>query len=255
MSDLFSVSGQRVLVAGGTRGLGRAISLRLARSGAEVVANYVRNDEQANKLADLAKAEALRLTICRADLTTRNGLQHLLDTIESLGWVGRLNSLIYCAATGVHKPITELSVRHFDWTFGLNVRAFFELTSRLQNHFHTTASIVAISSLGGQRTAPAYSLVGASKGALESLSRHLASELGARGTRVNIVCPGTIETEAWDVLPHAAERLSMARAKSAFSRLVAPDEVASCVQFLCSDAASGVTGSTLVVDAGESLPA
>ena len=255
MNDLFTVKGQRILVAGGTRGLGRAISLQLARAGAEVVANYVRNEEQANRLVKLAESESLRLTICRADLTTRNGVQHLLDSLESMGWTGQLSSLVYCAATGVHKPLAELSVRHFDWTFALNVRAFFELCTRLQKQFQSKASIVAISSLGGQRTAPAYSLVGASKGALEALSRHMASELGSQGIRVNIVCPGTVETDAWDVIPHAAERLSSARAKSAFARLIVPEEVASCVQFLCSEAASGITGSTLVVDAGESLPA
>jgi enoyl-[acyl-carrier protein] reductase III len=255
MSDLFSVSGQRVLVAGGTRGLGRAISLRLARAGAEVLANYVRNDERASHLADLARAEALQLTTCRADLTNGKGIQHLMDTLENQGWTGRLSSLVYCAATGVHKAFSDMSVRHFDWTFALNVRAFFDLSTRLQKHFDSKASIIAISSLGAHRTLPAYSLVGSSKGALEALSRHMASELGVRGIRVNILCSGTVETEAWDILPDASHRLGKAREKSAFARLVLPEEVATCVQFLCSDASSGITGSTLVVDAGEGLPA
>jgi enoyl-[acyl-carrier protein] reductase III len=255
MNDPFSLIGQRVLVAGGTRGLGRAISLRLARAGAQVLANHVRNEEQANSLAAQGDMEKLDITICRSDLTGRGGLQHLADTLDGLGWSGHLNGLVYCAATGVHKDLGDLSVRHFDWTFALNVRAFFEVATLLRNRFASGASVVAVSSLGAQRTAPAYSLVGASKGALESLARHMASEWGSQGVRVNIVCPGTVETDAWKAMPRAAERLSAARGKTALQRLVVPEEVAACVQFLCSGAASGVTGSRLIVDAGESLPA
>jgi enoyl-[acyl-carrier protein] reductase III len=254
MDDQFTLQDQRILVAGGTRGIGRAISLQLARAGARVLANFVRGEDQAASLRAECQAAGLQVEVCRADLTGKSGLQHLVDTMERLDWNGRLNGLVFCAATGVHKELGNLTVRHFDWTFGLNVRAFFELTTLLLGQFDSQGSIVAVSSLGARRTAPAYSLVGASKGALESLARHMATELGSHGLRVNIVCPGTVETEAWKAMPQAAERLAMARAKTALGHLVSPEEVAACVQFLCSAAASGITGSTLVVDAGESLP-
>ena len=95
-----------------------------------------------------------------------------------------------------------------------------------------------------------YTLVGASKGALESLARHLAAELAPKGIRVNVLSPGTVLTDAWTVLPDAEARLAEAGRRSFLGRLTTAEEVAWAAQFLCSDAASGVVGHTLVVDGG-----
>lgn len=250
----FELKEKRVIVTGGTRGIGRAITLRFARSGASVLANYVRNEEAAQQVLSISQAEGLDIKVCRADITGNKGMERLLSTFDEIEWSGSLHALIHCAATGIHKAVEELSPKHFDWTFSVNVRAFLDLVIKLLPHFGTKASIVAISSLGARRAAKTYSLVGASKGALESLARHLAIELGPRGIRVNIICPGTVETEAWKVLPNSAQRISDAKSKSIIGRLVTPEEVAYCAQFLCSDSASGIVGHTLVVDGGEGLP-
>jgi NAD(P)-dependent dehydrogenase (short-subunit alcohol dehydrogenase family) len=146
-----------------------------------------------------------------------------------------------------------LSTRHFDWTFGLNVRAFFELVQRLSPRLPAGSSIVAISSEGAVRAVPHYSLVGASKGALESLVRHMAAELAPRGIRVNVLSPGTVFTDSWKVLPDAEARLAEACRRSFLGRLTTAEEVAWSVQFLCSEAASGLVGHTLVVDGGARL--
>jgi len=254
MKESQSVAGKRILVTGGTRGLGRAISLKLAGAGASVLANYVRNEPAAQELIELARTQHGDLQTCRADLTGRTGMEHLLETVRAWCGMSRLDSLVHCAATGVHRPVADLTSRHFDWTFTLNVRAFLELTTRLLPLFAAPASVVAVSSLGAERAAATYSLVGASKAAVESLARHMALELGPRGIRTNILCPGTVETEAWQALPHREERLADARRRSPLGRLVSQDEVACCALFLCSDASSGVNGSTLVVDGGEHLP-
>lgn len=245
---------KRILVAGGTRGLGAAISRNLARSGAAVLASYVRNEEAALEFAASAQVAHLPITIHRSDLTSKAGLDSLLEAVA--GWLGgsKLDGLVFCAATGVHKPVDQLAERQFDWTFALNVRAFLTVVNRLLPLFAATASIVPVSSLGAHRAAPTYALVGASKAALESLARHFALELGACGVRVNVLCPGTMDTEVWKVIPGAEERLAAARAKSSFGRLVTLDEVADVAAFLCSDASRGMTGSTVVVDCGECLP-
>jgi enoyl-[acyl-carrier protein] reductase III len=115
------------------------------------------------------------------------------------------------------------------------------------------ASIVAISSEGAVRAVPYYTYVGASKGALESVARHLAVELAPRGIRVNILSPGSVLTDAWDVLPDKEGRLQEAVQRSPLRRLITAEEVARAAHFLCSDAAAGIIGHTLVVDGGKGI--
>lgn len=251
MENLFSLEGKYVVVTGGTRGIGKAISTRLAFAGASVLANYVRNVNAAKELETLAKEQGLSIELCRADVTTRKGLDRLMTAIEKSG--KKVSSFVHCAATGVHRPIDELNTRHFDWTFSLNVRAFFELVMLLIPKFSDSASIVAISSAGAVRAARTYSLVGATKGALESLSRHLALELAPRGVRVNILSPGAVLTDSWEALPDRENRLSERIRRSPLGRLTTPEEVAWAAQFLCSDASCGINGHTLVVDGGERI--
>jgi enoyl-[acyl-carrier protein] reductase III len=121
--NLFSLSNKTILITGGTRGLGRAISLRFARAGATVIANYLRNKESAECLMAAATKERLAITLCRADLTTESGLEKLDRTVRDR--CTHLSGLVHCAATGVHRPVEELTERHFNWIFDLNVRAFF----------------------------------------------------------------------------------------------------------------------------------
>ena len=252
MSRNFSLSGKNLLVTGGTRGIGRAIALHCARAGAHVIANYVRGQKAAEALLDQAQQERLPLSLCRGDLTLDKGLDSVGEA--AAGLEGGLHGLIHCAATGVHKPFDELTLRHYDWTFALNVRAFFEMVKRLLPHFARQASIVAVSSQGASRVVPAYSVIGASKGGLEALARHLAVELAPRGIRVNIVAPGAVATESWASMPNAEMRLAELTRRTPLGRLVTADEVAEAVQFLCSDAAGSIIGQTLVVDGGAGLP-
>jgi enoyl-[acyl-carrier protein] reductase III len=253
MRDLFSLQAKTVLVTGGTRGVGRAISLQFARAGAIVVANYVRNQEAADDLLALGQQEKLQLHIYRADVSNEVGVRSLLEGTANLA--PRLSGLVHCAATGVHRPIEQLTLRHFDFTYALNVRAFFALAINFLPRFDRGSSIVAISSEGAARAVTTYALVGSSKGALESLVRHFAAELGSRGIRVNALAPGTVLTDAWKVLPESERRLEEAARKSPLRRLVTLDEVALAAQFLISEASSGIVGETLVVDGGTRIMA
>jgi enoyl-[acyl-carrier protein] reductase III len=248
MSDAFSLKGKRILVTGGTRGVGRAISIQFARAGAAVVANYVRDTKAAAKLQAEADAAGYSIEPYRADLTNERGLEQLIEHLGSR--FSKLSGLVHCAATGVHRPFGELTLRHFDWTYALNVRAFFELVHRLLERFEKGAHILAISSDGAVRAVPNYTLIGSSKGALESLVRHLAAELAPRGIRVNTIAPGAVMTDAWKVMPDREKRLAQTIERSPLGRLVTLEEVALAAQFLCSDAAAGIVGQTLVVDGG-----
>lgn len=248
MNDrLFSLSGKRVLIAGGTRGIGRAISAHFARSGAYVIANYVRNEDAAQSLQEEAGDTNLRL--CRADLTTREGKQRVVDAVED----SPLDGFVFAAATGVHRPMEQLTLRDLDFTFALNVRAFFDLVLALRMRFTPGTSIVAISSEGAYHAFPSYGLVGASKAALESLCRHLAVELAPSRVRVNVLSPGTVSTQALDAFPDKEAVVREATARSPRGRLTTPEEVAYAAHFLCCDASVGVSGHTLVVDGGQRI--
>ena len=239
------------LVTGGTRGIGRAITERFARSGARVIANYVRDEKAAQDLQSSAAQGGLPITLCRADLTTSDGLAKVETHVGHTGTA--LAGIVHCAATGTHRNVESLTGRHLDWTFALNVRSLFELVTRLLDRFERPGCILAISSLGATRALPQYTAIGASKGALEALVRHLAVELAPRGIRANALTPGAVATGAWQSIPDAEARLAEAAQHSPSGRLVTTEELALCAQFLCSSAAAGVNGQSLIVDGGKTI--
>jgi enoyl-[acyl-carrier protein] reductase III len=249
--DPFSMRGRVILVAGGTRGIGQSISLHLARAGASVVANYLRNEQSAEQLRAIAAEENLKISLCRADLTSERGLEQLNQSLQEHG--PQLSGLVYCAATGIHRPVGELTERHFDFTFALNVRAFFKLIQMVRPRLQKGSSVVAISSWGATRALPYYTLVGASKGALESLARHLAVELAPEGIRVNILTAGAVLTDAWKAMPNSDARIAETIRRTPAGRLVTAEEIACGVQFLCSDAGSAMIGQTLIMDGGAGI--
>jgi enoyl-[acyl-carrier protein] reductase III len=251
--DLFSLRNKTILITGGTRGIGLAISLRFARSGARIIANYLRDQKSAEHLGAIAAEEGLAIVLCRADVTSERGLEQLGSSLPEGS--SHLSGLVHCAATGIHRPIEDLTERHFDWTFNLNVRAFFRLTKLFMPCFSKGSSIVAVSSWGALRALPFYSLVGSSKGGLEALARHLAAELAPRGIRVNILTAGAVLTDAWKAMPNSEGRIAETIGRTPAGRLATAEEIAYGAQFLCSDAAAGIIGHTLVVDGGMGIMA
>jgi enoyl-[acyl-carrier protein] reductase III len=239
------VEGKTILVTGGTRGIGRAIVERLVSEGATVIANYVRSRKHAESLQSQLGED--RLVLVKADLSREKGMEKLLEALSGK----RLDGLIHCAATGIHAPLNDLKLKHWDWTMNLNVRAFFDLVTQLRSYLNGGASIVALSSEGAVHAVPNYSLVGASKGALESLCRHMAVELAEETGRVNVLSPGSVLTDAWDAFPDKELRIEKVKSKIPGGEFVSLDEVSSVALFLCSDASRGINGQTIVVDHGE----
>ena len=246
--DLFSVRGKRVLVVGGTRGIGKAIATRLAAAGAEVIATYVRDDAAAEQFATASRESGLAIELLKADATSDKGREAMVAAVSNR--FADLSVLVYAAATGVHRPFDQLTGRFFDFTFALNVKALLTIVQAFLPKMQPGASIIALSSEGAERAISQYGLVGASKGALEALCRHAAVELAPKGVRVNVLSPGTVRTDAWNSLPDADRRLAEAAAKTPRGVLTSLDEVAWAAQFLASDASSGLAGHTLVVDGG-----
>jgi enoyl-[acyl-carrier protein] reductase III len=236
-----------VFVSGGSRGIGRAIALRLARDGAERVAiGFFRSDGAAEATSEELRALGAEPVLVRGNITS----QRVLEEVAALG---PLDVLVHNAATGVVRPALETEDKHWDWTINANARALLQLARVAAPQMPDGSSIVAISSLGAQRVLDNYSLIGTSKAALESLVRYLAVELAPR-VRVNAVSGGVVQTGALDHFPNREEMLA-AGASNPVGRLVTPEDIAGAVAFLCSADADMIRGQTIVVDGGFSLRA
>jgi enoyl-[acyl-carrier protein] reductase III len=238
-----------VLVTGGSRGIGKAIALRLAREGAARVAiGYLRSDSAAEATAAELQALGSEAVLVRGNVSSKR-------VIEQVTALGPLTALVHNAASGVARPALETDIRHWDWTLNANARAFLQLAAATAPQMAPGASIVAISSLGSSRVLENYTLVGTSKAALEALVRYLAVELAPRGIRVNAVSGGLVETGALEHFPNREEMLRMARERTPAGRMVTPEDIAGTVAFLLSPAAEMIRGQTIIVDGGFSLPA
>jgi len=236
-----------VLVTGGTRGIGKAIALRLASEGATRIAlGYLRNDKAAEAAADEIRAAGAQPILVRGNVASEK-------VVAEFASHGPYAAVVHNAATGVIKPALETEDKHWDWTLNANARALLSLARACAPDMPNGSSIVAVSSLGAQRVLENYVLVGTSKAALESVVRYLAVELSPRGIRVNAVSAGVVETEALDHFPNREQMLSAGKTRTPAGRLVEPEDVAGAVAFLCSPDADMLRGHTLIMDGGYSL--
>jgi enoyl-[acyl-carrier protein] reductase III len=239
------------VVTGGTRGIGRAISVALARTGRSVYALYARDREAAADLAAQAAREDLAIECLRVNITDETAVDECIAAITRDA--PRVEALIHSAASGVHKDVTALTPKHLKWTLDVNVFAIHPFVRGLLPYIPPGGRIIGITSQGSSRALPHYAAVGASKGALESLFRYYAQELAPKGIAVNLVCPGMVRTGALDAFPDSERRIQSATSQTPTGRLTTPDEVASVVTFMCSEAASQIVGQTIVIDGGRAL--
>lgn len=238
-------------VTGGSRGIGRAICVALAKRGANVVFGYFRNGEAARETLRLVEDEGVKSLALKANLIDPDALSKSFDDIEEI--FGRVDVFVSNAASGVIKPFGDLNERAWQWTMDANARAFFLGGSRARALMPDGGSMIGMSSGGANRVLPGYAVVGASKAAIEALARYMAVELAADGIRVNVVSPGVVDTEALKHFPMRDEMLDRARTQTPAGRLVTPDDVAAAVDFLTSERATMITGQVVTVDGGAGL--
>ena len=238
--------GKTALILGGTRGIGAAISRRLAADGAAVAMIYLsRAAEAADLAAELQAAGARALTI-QADIADPAALTAAID--EAIATFGRIDILVNNAGLAITGPLDSYAPDAFDRIFAVNVRAPFLAAQRVAAQMIDGGRIITIGSIVADRAPGAgVTLYAASKAALGGLTRGLARDLGPRAITANLIQPGPIDTERNPADgPNAADN----RSPLAIDRHGKADEVASLVAWLASDAAGFATGATYAIDGG-----
>ena len=242
--------GKVALITGASRGIGKALALRLAARGTSVIVNYKQNDELAREV--VREVERLGCTglAIRADLETLEGIEAMFDQAQEQ--FGRLDFFVSNASASNFHHFMDLKPHHLERTFNLNVRAFVLGTQRAVKLMRDGGRVVVLSSYGSIRSFPTYANLGSAKAALETWARYMAVELAPRGVNVNAVNGGIIETDSSSYF-YATGRvpsLDTVLPKIPKRRMGSAAEVAECVLFLLSPGAEYVTGTTLVVDGG-----
>jgi enoyl-[acyl-carrier protein] reductase III len=250
-------SNQVALITGSGRGIGREIALHFASLGADVVVNFFRNRAPAEETADRIRTMGGRALVVKANIGDIDQIHRLFNEVEVE--FGFLDYLIHNAASGFNRPVMEQRPKGWDWSMNINARSLLFMAQRAAALMEPRGrgAIVSISSPGGTRVLPDYVSVGASKAALESLTRYLAIELAPRNIVVNAVSPGIVLTEAlvhFDPIRKDETLVERALSLTPAGRLVTPTDIAHLVAFLCTPEAEMIRGQVIVIDGGYTLP-
>ncbi|QAY75158.1 SDR family NAD(P)-dependent oxidoreductase [Sphingosinicella sp. BN140058] len=243
---MIDLNGKRALVAGGSRGIGAAIAVALAENGADVAFTYRNSAEQARAVAQAIEAAGRRAVAIRADSADPQAIARAVD--ETVAALGGLDILINSAGIGSYGPLADLDLGEYQTLMDVNVRAPMLFAKAAIPHLPAGGRIVTIGSGLGERVPfPGVTAYAVSKAALTAFTRGLSRELGPAGITVNLVQPGSTDTDA---NPAGGDAAEVQRSMTSLGRYAEPREIANAVVFLASPAASVITGAILNADAG-----
>jgi NAD(P)-dependent dehydrogenase (short-subunit alcohol dehydrogenase family) len=240
------LAGKVALVTGGSRGMGAAIATRLAREGADVAVTYV------------TAGDKVRAIVAEIERTGRRGLAIAADSADPLAVrtaveqtvavLGRLDILVNNAGIYIEKPFADLTPDDFDRMVAVNTRAAFIASQAAAPHMREGGRIISIGSNLAERVpGPGLSLYSLTKAALVGLTKGMARDLGPHGITVNIVHPGSTDT---DMNPASGETAEAQRSLMAIPRYGEPGDIAGLVAWLASEEGRFVTGTALTIDGG-----
>ena len=255
------LKGKKVLVTGGSSGIGQAIAVKFAEYGADVAINYYANRDEAQKTEDAiqfcrqsVRQLGVKDILVQADVSKEEDVTRMFDTV--LGEWGTLDVLVNNAGIQIPADSHEMTVQQFDRVLNTNLRGAFMCAQRAVQHFLTArkpGSIINVSSVHQVIPKPRFVGYSVSKGGMQNLTHTLALEYAGRGIRVNAVGPGATVTpinRAWIDDP---EKRAMVEAHIPMGRAGTSEEMAETVAFLASDLGGYITGQTIFVDGGLTL--
>jgi NAD(P)-dependent dehydrogenase (short-subunit alcohol dehydrogenase family) len=242
------LEGRVALVTGGSRGLGRAICLALAREGAEVAFNFSHNEKDAADLLQLLKGIGVRAWAFKTSVLDKAGLQKLARTLEEEA--GHVDILVNNAGIGQVVPLALMEEEDWDRVMSVNVKGAFLTTQAVMRGMikRRSGRILNVSSLAGVKMMEAPVHYSAAKAALRGFTEALAKEIGRYGITVNCIAPGILEEGVSTNLPES--RLDEYLRHCALGRKGTLEECAHVIAFLVSDKNSYMNGATIVLDGG-----
>lgn len=249
------LAGRTAVITGGSRGIGAAIAVALGQRAANVVINYHSDPAAAEETAAAVSAAGGQAVIVKANVGDPAQVAALVEAATRS--FGGVDILIGNAASGVPRPLLEQNDRAWDYTLDINARSILRGAWAAAPGMQARGwgRIIALTSIGAGRVLPNYGVVGVSKAAIESLIRYLAAELAPYGICCNAVSPGLIVTDSVKYFPNLDQLVAAALMRSPSGQLVTLEQVAAVVAFLCTDAAAGIVGQTIVVDGGYAVMA
>lgn len=245
-AELFDMSGKVVLVTGGSRGMGRAMSLAFAKAGADVIIAS-RKLESCEEVAGLVRAEGRRALATACHVGKWEDIERLIEIVY--GEFGKIDVLVNNAGMSPASPSSaDVSKALFDKVVDVNFKGPFRLTALIAARMAEAGggSIINVSSLSAIRPQPGVSVYAGAKAALNTASKGIAMEYGARGVRVNVISPGAFAT---DVATHWSDPEKV-RMRAAMERVADPREIVTAALYFASDFSGFTTGANMRVDGG-----
>jgi 3-oxoacyl-[acyl-carrier protein] reductase len=239
---------QVAIVTGGTKGIGRAVSLLLAEEGARVVANFSRDVEAAENLMSEAKSKRLGIGLYKADVTQFEQVKEMVE--ETFAQYGKIDILVNNVGLVRDNFLMLMSDEEWDSLLRANLTSLFHCCKAVIRKMipQRKGKIINISSISGILGTSGQTNYAATKGGMISFTKSLARELGSFHIHVNAVAPGLIESEVVSTMPK--EKVDAILKSSSLGRIGKPEEVAKVVLFLASEHSDYITGQTIVVDGG-----
>lgn len=235
------------IVTGSSRGIGRAIALKLAGNGASVVVNYAGNANKAQEVVAEIENLGVKAIALQADVSKVTDIKRLFEqTIEHFG---KVDILVNNAGVTFYKPLIEVTEEDFDKIFDINVKGTYFTCQQAAHHMADGGRIINFSSSTTAMMLPTYSAYVGTKGAVEQITRVVAKELGGRGITVNIISPGPTDTELFRE-GKTEEQINRFSQMAALGRLGQVQDIADVVAFLASDEARWITGQNVRVNGG-----
>ncbi|MBD2465691.1 SDR family oxidoreductase [Oscillatoria sp. FACHB-1407] len=245
------------LVTGASRGLGRAIALRLAKDGMTVVIHYSQNQTAADEVVSEIKSLGSKAFAVQADISKTSSIASMFEEIdvqlETITGECKFDVLVNNAGTAIAKPVNDWTEEDFDYQFALNVKGLFFVTQFAIPRLRNNSRIINLGTGLTRFSYPIYAVYAASKGAVDVLSQHLAVLLGEREITVNTIAPGAIDTDLNASWLRSEEGQQQTLATSAIKRIGMPDDIADVVSFLASEDSRWVTGQRIEASGGAHL--
>ncbi|WP_423797926.1 SDR family oxidoreductase [Neobacillus sp. SAB-20_R2A] len=242
-----------VLILGGSKGIGRATAIQFSSEGNQIFVNYAHDDAAAVATASEITERGAEAHIIKADVGDPLAIKEMLGQIKSK--TNRLDLIVHCAVAIIPGEGLSLSWEHWQRAIAVSNLSLIETIREAMPLLHYGSSVIALSSRGSDHVGPYYAAMGSTKAFTEAIVRYLVLELAPKGIRINVISPGTLDTEALrQVIPEKVEEyLEYERTINPSGRGLQFEDVTQVIAFLASPGAQMIQGRVIPIDGGRGL--